>query len=406
MSFAVNEIRKSFPALHQRDAVFFDNAAGAQAPKQVLDAVAEHLLLRNVQRGGCYQQSREVDAAIARARKSVAAFINAGDPEEVCFGMNATSFIRLVSQGIGQIMRRGGRREIIVTDLDHDSNIATWLALQPDGARIVWWRMRKDGRLHAEDLDALLSKKTRLVACTLASNCMGSILDAAEVSRRAHAVGAEVFLDAVHYSPHGPIDVEALGCDYMVCSGYKAFAPHMGFLWGRKPLLDVVPTFREKFIPDVAPYKFEVGTFVYENVAGMDAAVSYLESLGTGKSRRARLVHAMNSIRDYEATLSLELIKTLSAIDDVTVYGITDPALVGHRTPTVSFNLKGIPARQVAERMAAKNIAVRDGNMYAPRLMKRLKQSAAVRVSLVHYNNTEEIQRFGASLRALVARPR
>jgi cysteine desulfurase family protein (TIGR01976 family) len=313
--------------------------------------------------------------------------------------MNATSFIRLVSQAIGQMMRRGGRKEIIVTDLDHDSNIATWLALRPDGAKIVWWRMRKDGRLHAEDLDALLSRKTRLVACTLASNCVGSMLDPAGVSKRAHAVGAEVFIDGVHYSPHGPIDVQAFGCDYLVCSGYKAFAPHMGFLWGRKEALDVLPTFREDFIPDAAPFKFEVGTYVYENVAGMDAAVDYLEGLGTGKNRRARLVDAMMSIRDYEASLSIELLKALHAIDGVTVYGVSDPALVCHRTPTVSFNLEGIPARRAAERLAASKVAVRDGNMYTPRLMKRLKQTSAVRVSLVHYNTVEEIRHFAGVLR-------
>jgi cysteine desulfurase family protein (TIGR01976 family) len=406
MTFPVAEIRKLFPALHVRDAVFFDNAAGAQAPRVVLDATAEHLLRRNVQRGGVYVQSREVDATIARARQSVATFLNAPDPQEVCFGMNATSFIRLVSQAMGQIMRRrGGRREIIVTDLDHDSNVATWLALRPDGARIVWWRMRKDGRLHAEDLDALLSRRTRLVACTLASNCLGSILDAAEVSRRAHAVGAEVFLDAVHYGPHGPLDVQALGCDYLVSSGYKTFAPHMGFLWGHKHLLDALPTFREDFIPNQAPWKFEVGTYVYENVAGMDAAVGYLESLGMGKTRRSRLVSAMDRIRDYEASLSTALLKALDSIAGVTVYGIADPALVSHRTPTVSFNLEGIPARKVAERLAAANIAVRDGNMYTPRLMKRLNQTAAVRVSLVHYNTVEEIDRFAVSLTGLAGRP-
>ncbi len=399
MKFSVTEIRKCFPALHQRDTVFFDNAAGAQVPQRVLDAVMQHLLLRNVQRGGPYRQSREVDETIARARKSVATFVNAPNPDEICFGMNATSFIRLVSQAIGKMMRRGGRKEIIVTDLDHDSNIATWLALRPDGAKIVWWRMRKDGRLHAEDLDALLSRKTRLVACTLASNCVGSMLDPAGVSKRARAVGAEVFVDAVHYSPHGPIDVQAFGCDYLVCSGYKAFAPHMGFLWGRKEALDVLPTFREDFIPDAAPFKFEVGTYVYENVAGMDAAVDYLEGLGTGKNRRARLVDAMMSIRDYEASLSIELLKALHAIDGVTVYGVSDPALVCHRTPTVSFNLEGIPARRVAERLAASKVAVRDGNMYTPRLMKRLKQTSAVRVSLVHYNTVEEIRHFAGVLR-------
>lgn len=409
--FPIAEVRQAFPALQRsRGQIFFDNAAGAQAPRQVLDAVADHLLARNVQRGAPYAQSREVDEVIDRARRSVAIFLNARAPEEVCFGMNATSFIRLVSVAIGQIMRgnaRSPRREIIVTDLDHESNIATWLALQPDGARIVWWRMRKDGRLYPEDLDALLSRKTRLVACTLASNCMGSILDAAAVSKRAHAAGAEVFVDAVHYGPHGSIDVQALDCDYLVCSGYKIFAPHMGFLWGRKALLDALPAFREDFIPDTAPAKFEVGTFVYENVAGMDAAVAYLEALGrtlspdgNSLSRRAAMVQSMNAIRDYEALLSLEFLKAVQAIPGITVYGLNRPAQAPHRTPTFCLNARGFTAGQVAERMAAQGIAVRAGNMYAPRGMQRLKLKArgALRASLVHYNTVQEIQRFAAAL--------
>ncbi len=408
--FPIHEVRKSFPALKQagENFIFFDNAAGAQMPKQALDAVAEHLLLRNVQRGGPYRQSREVDAAIARARESVAIFLNARQPEEVCFGMNATSFIRLVSMAIGQKLR-ASRNEIIVTDLDHESNIATWLALRANGAKIIWWKMRRDGRLHAEDLDPLLSKKTRIVACPLASNSLGSILDVAEVSRRAHAHGAEVFVDCVHYGPHGPIDVQALDCDYLVCSGYKIFGPHMGFLWGRKQLLDGLPTFREDFIPDTAPAKFEVGTYVYENVAGMDAALAYIENLGkrfspTTSGRRVLILKAMEAIRDYEASLSAEFLRALASVENVVAYGITDPAAVLQRTPTFCFNVKNKSASDVATRLAKQGIAVRNGNMYSPRVMKRLKIRAAdgaVRASLVHYNTADEIHRFARALRRI-----
>lgn len=406
--FPIHEVRKSFPALKQAGEkfIFFDNAAGAQMPKQALDAVAEHLLLRNVQRGGPYKQSREVDATIARARESVAMFLNARQPEEICFGMNATSFIRQVSMAIGQILR-ASRNEIVVTDLDHESNIATWLALRANGARIVWWKMRKDGRLHGEDLDSRLSKKTRIVACPLASNSLGSILDVADVSRRAHAHGAEVFIDCVHYGPHGPINVRALDCDYLVCSGYKIFGPHMGFLWGRKHLLDSLPTFREDFIPDTAPSKFEVGTYVYENVAGMDAAIRYIETLGKRLSpkaigRRALILNAMEAIRDYEASLSTEFLQALGSVKNVIAYGITDPANVLHRTPTFCFNVKNKSASEVATRLAKQGIAVRNGNMYSPRVMKRLKITApdgAVRASLVHYNTADEIHRFAQILR-------
>ena len=277
--FPIDAVRASFPALHLTPPfIFFDNAAGAQIPQIVFDTINRHLLHCNVQRGGRYLKSREVDDTITRARESVAVFLNAKDPREIAFGMNATSFIRLVSLAIGQTLQE--RNEIIVTDMDHEANVATWLALEREGAKFRWWKMRPDGNLHVADLRPLLSSRTRLVACTVTSNSLGSIVDVAAAARAAHEFGAEVFLDCVHYGPHGVIDVQAFGCDYLVCSGYKIFAPHMGFLWGRREALDRLPTFREDFIPNEPPGKIEAGTFIYENVAGMHAAISYLEDLG------------------------------------------------------------------------------------------------------------------------------
>lgn len=400
--FPVEQVRAAFPALRE-DFVFFDNAAGAQSPQIVLDAVADHLLHRNVQRGGRYRHSREVDAVIARARESVGLLVNARHPEEISFGMNATSFMRLISIAIGHSL--GERREIIVTDLDHEANIAVWLALEREGAKILWWHVREDGRLHPEDLAALLSSRTRIVACTLASNAIGSILDIAEVARRVHAAGAEVFVDAVHYGPHGPIDVQAFDCDYLVCSGYKIFSPHMGFLWGRLEALNALPTFREEFVPDVAPAKLEIGTYIYENVAGMDAAVRYLEDLGRelgpgAGSRRAAVVAATEAIRAYEAELSRAMLRVLAAAG-ATVYGIKSPDQVSQRTPTLCFNLPRLAPAKVTEELAARNIGVRDGHMYSPRLMKRLgltQEVGAVRASLVHYNTLDEVQQFGKAL--------
>src|SRR4029077_16583995 len=400
--FPVDQVRAEFPAL-QDGFIFFDNAAGAQSPRTVLEAVANHLLRRNVQRGGRYKQSQEVDEAIARARASVALLVNARHPDEISFGMNATSFMRLISIAIGQSLK--DRREIIVTDLDHEANIAVWLALEREGAKTVWWHFRDDGRLHAEDLEKLLSARTRIVACTLASNAIGSILDIAEVSRRAHAAGAEVFVDAVHYGPHGPIDVQEFDCDYLVCSGYKIFSPHMGFLWGRLETLNALPTFREDFVPDTAPAKLEIGTYIYENVAGMDAAVRYLEDLGRlvnpgTTSRRAALVAAAAAIRGYEAQLSRAMLDVL-ANANATVYGIVAKDKISHRTPTLCFNFPGISPVKVTEELAKQNIGVRDGHMYSPRLMKRLgltQESGAVRASLVHYNTLEEVHRFGNAL--------
>jgi cysteine desulfurase family protein (TIGR01976 family) len=410
IQFPISWVRESFPALNSRDDfIFFDNGAGAQVPQTVLDAVLHHLVSRNVQRGGRYRQSREVDESIQKARESVAIFLNARDSAEVAFGMNATSFIRIVSQAIAENIR--DRREIIVSDLDHEANVATWLDLQRRGYEIRWWKMRDDGTLHPSDLDPLLNSRTRLVACTMASNALGSIVDVKEVARMAHAAGAEVFLDAVHYAPHGVLDVQDLDCDYLVCSGYKIFAPHMGFVWGKRQAMEALPTFREDFIPNQVPMKIEVGTFVYENVAGMDAAIGYLEELavrvqpdGPPGSRRSRLLLAMEAIRFYEASLSRHLLQELSELDGIALYGVIDPLKVGQRVPTVCFNLRGVAPCTVSEKCAAQAIAVRDGNMYSPRLLQRLgipPETGAVRASLVHYNTVDEITRFVGVLREI-----
>jgi cysteine desulfurase family protein (TIGR01976 family) len=406
--FPVDQIRSRFPALQQSGFIYFDNAAGAQIPQGVFDAVNHHLLNCNVQRGGRYEKSKQVDSAIAKARESVAILLNARDPSEVAFGMNATSFIRLMSLAIGQTLVR--RNEIILTDMDHEANIATWLALAAAGARFSWWRMRDDGNLHVEDLKPLLSGQTRLVACSVTSNALGSIVDVAAAASLAHEFGAELFLDCVHYGPHGPIDVRAWDCDYLVCSGYKVFSPHMGFLWGRLELLRKLPTFREDFIPDEPPGKIEAGTFVYENVAGMEAAVRYLESLGEeflgesrSASRRGNLLAAMHGIRDYEETLSLEMLRVLRECG-AEIYGIQQEQLLQQRVPTFLFNLKSMSPERVTECMADAGIGVRDGHMYAPRLMARLGlpfPGGAVRASLVHYNTIEEIRRFATVLHHL-----
>lgn len=412
LRFPVNALRAVFPALNQgENFVFFDNAAGAQIPEAVFDAIHTHLLQSNVQRGGRYAKSQEVDATIARARESVAILINARDSSEIAFGMNATSFIRLISLAIGQTLAE--RNEIIVTDMDHEANIATWLALAKDGAKFAWWKMRDDGNLHVEDLKPLLSPRTRLVACTVTSNALGSIVDVEEAAKVAHREGAEVFLDCVHYAPHAPIDVQAFDCDYLVCSGYKIFSPHMGFLWGRRELLNKLPTFREDFIPDEPPGKIEAGTFIYENVAGMDAAVRYLETLGaclsgnsgftSANSRRSNIVNAMNAVRTYEGSLSLELSRVLHE-SGATIYGIGistanyDSERLKQRVPTFCFNLGSTRPALVTETSARAGFGIRDGHMYAPRLMRRLgldPETGAVRVSLVHYNTLEEIHRFG-----------
>ncbi len=408
--FPIEEVRAKFPALERaKPFVYFDNAAGAQLPQNVLDAVARHLLDINVQRGGRYEKSRDVDRMIATAREKVAVWLNAKDPSEVAFGMNATSFIRLVSLAIAQTIAPE-RNQFVITDLDHDANVATWLALKRYGAEFAWWKMRDDGRLHVEDLLPLLSPKTKLVACTAVSHALGSLVDVAAVARAAHSVGTEMFLDCVHYGPHALIDVQAWDCDYLVCSGYKAFAPHMGFLWGKREKLLALPTFREEFIPDEPPYKIEAGTFIFENVSGMSAAVDYFEALGRDLSPpsasqmpRDHIVTAMTAIRGYEQSLSRGLLDALARAG-ATVYGVNERTRADERVPTVCFNLPHKHPAEVVERMAESGIGIRDGHMYAPRLMGRLglaMDRGAVRVSLVHYNTQEEIQRFGDALKKI-----
>ncbi len=411
--FPAESLRSGFPALQRAaDFVFFDNAAGAQVPQAVLDAIHEHLMVRNVQRGGRYPQSEAVDDMLVRARSRIAALLNAREPSEIAFGMNATSFIRLVSLAVGQTL--GKRNEIIVTELDHESNIATWLALAPLGAKIRWWKLRDDGNLHVEDLAPLLSGRTRLLACTVASNALGTIVDVRAAADRLHGVGAEVFLDCVHFAPHGCIDVQALDCDYLVCSGYKVFGPHMGFLWGRQELLRRLPTFREDFIADEPPGKFEAGTIPFESIAGMDAAVGYLAQVGrSGAAARGTLPEAtlrgevsagMRAIQAYEQMLSLELLRVLSDCG-ATVYGVTDPARVSERVPTFAFNVAQLAPSEVTTAMARAGIGIRDGHLYCPRLMRRLAlpvDRGTVRVSLVHYNTDAEIHRFGNVLSDLI----
>src|SRR5436309_7112640 len=387
-AFPIDEVRRRFPVLERAGPfMFFDNAAGAQIPDTVVEAVTDHLLARNVQRGGPYGRSREVDAMMVRARESVSAFVNARGADEIAFGLNATSFIRAISLAVGQTL--GSRPEIVLSDLDHEANVATWLSLERSGARIVWWHARVDAarqleaaraglagknasrsavggdgaRLHMADLGPLLTERTRLVACTVASNATGSLVDVADVARRAHRVGAEVFLDAVHYAPLGAVDVRAFDCDYLVCSGYKIFAPHMGFAWCRREAINRLPTFREDFIPDVTPDKLEAGTYAYENVAGMEAAIEYLERLGSGSIRAA-----MALVAEYERTLSSAMLDALQGIPGVTVHGVTHRSRLHERVPTLCFTVDGIESSIVADGFAARDVGVRSGHMYSPRL--------------------------------------
>ena len=356
---------------------------------------------------GAIAKSVAVDATISRARQSVGDLVNARDANEIAFGMNATSFIRLVSLAIGQTL--GERNEIVVTDMDHEANVATWLALERNGAQFRWWKMRDDGNLHVDDLTPLLSNRTRLVACTVASNAIGSIVDVAAAGNAAHSVGAEIFLDSVHYGPHGSIDVQAFDCDYLVCSGYKIFAPHMGFLWGRQELLEKLPDLSRGFYPRRAAGKNRGWDFYLRERGGNGCGGRYLESLGEKSRTRMTTNPARRTFADcarvdpgLRGNTFARNAPGAGTIVGRSIYGVADK-----RTRSISecqryvSILPNVSPAKVTEELAKRNIGVRDGHMYTPRLMKRLglaKESGAVRASLVHYNTIEEVRRFGAAL--------
>jgi cysteine desulfurase family protein (TIGR01976 family) len=396
-------VRSRFPALRQAGdrEIFFDNAAGAQVPDEVVEAVRDHLVSRNVQRGGRYALSERVDRQIEETRGLLASFLNARSSDEIIFGLNSTTLIRGIAEALRPSIRPGDR--VIVTELDHEANVGPWLRLETSGAEVVFWKVRGSGpRLDLEDLPGLLEggtagKRVRWIALPLASNATGSIVDVAAVTRAAREAGARVFVDAVHYAPHGPIDVQSLGADFLAFSGYKIFGPHVGFLWGRAEALRELAPAREFFIPVEAPYAFEAGTQVYEGLAGMAAAMRYLASLGDGDVRRA-----MKQIREAEGPLAVAFLEGAATIPGLTIVGDSSSEPLGRRVPTFAFRITGRDPRKIVEALAAHGIHARDGHLYAPRLMTALGIDPAVgtcRVSLCHYNTPGEIATFFNVLR-------
>jgi cysteine desulfurase family protein (TIGR01976 family) len=415
----LDAIRRRFPALRAPGApVFFDNAAGAQVPDEVPSAVREHLETRNVQRGGRYDRSRAVDAAILATRRRLAALLGAASPDEIVLGLNATSLIRIVAEAVRPRLQPGDR--VVVTELDHEANVGPWLRLERFGIEPRRWRIRGDAeaRLDLEDLESLLAAgRVRLVAVPLASNVSGRIVDVAAVARLARAHGAWTFVDAVHFAPHGPIDVAALGADFLVFSGYKIFGPHIGFLWGRSEVLDSLEPTREPFIPASAPHAYEGGTQNFEGIAGMSGALHYLASAGAdaappappvescdeaaAAALRTALQRTMGGIRAHETDLAAALVRAVAALPGATILGDPEPARARERVPTVSFTLAGRRPAAVVDHLAASGIQAREGHRYAPQLVRAAgfdPDAGVVRVSLCHYNTAEEIERFARAL--------
>jgi cysteine desulfurase family protein (TIGR01976 family) len=413
MPLNTTEIRNQFPSL-RRPAVFLDNPGGTQIAQHSLNRMLAYLTEHNANHEGAFATSRESDSILDEAHAAMADFYNARRPEEIIFGANMTTLTLHISRSLARWLIPGDG--IVVTRLDHDANIAPWiLVAQERGCRVHWVDFHpEDGTLNLEDMQAALEKKPRLVAVGYASNALGTINPLAEIVKMAHAAGALVYVDAVQYAPHGTIDVQEIGCDFLVASAYKFFGPHVGALYGRYDLLMQLFPYKVRPAPDTPPGKFETGTLNHEGIAGVLGALEYLEWLGetfgerytdryTGRyqGRALKLKQAMSVIQAYEYDLTRALLDVLEETPGVKIYGLTDRQRLEERVPTVSFTLKGLHPRKVAEALDQENIFVWDGNYYALAVTERLgleESGGMVRVGPVHYNTPEEIEQFGEAL--------
>lgn len=404
-------IRSRFPALtrHQdgQPTVFFDGPAGTQVPRAVIDAIGRYLSQCNANHAGVFATSIESDAILEQAHAAFADFVGADDPEEIVFGPNMTSLTLSLSRALGRSWRRDD--EVVVTRLDHDANITPWvLAARDAGATVRHVDFdRRDCTLDLDHLRDLLSERTRLVAVACASNATGGIHPIEEIVSLAHAHGALVFADAVHYAPHRLIDVTAWGVDFLACSAYKFFGPHVGVLWGRRRLLEELPAYKVRPAPDSIPGKWMTGTQNHEGIAGALACVDYMADLGRELSdapslaRRGALRSLFEAVDTYERGLAGHFLSSVADIDGLTVYGIVDPDQLEHRCPTFSITLSGIRSPDLACRLAEKGIFVWHGNYYALDFHKQLglEPHGTVRLGMVHYNTAAEIDRAVAALK-------
>ena len=406
----VDALRAEFPALRReqdgRPVAFLDGPGGTQVPQRVIDAVAGYLTDSNANHGGAFATSEASDAIVADAHAAVADLLGAGSPDEIKFGYNMSTLTLHIGRSIGAILDPGD--EIVVTTLDHEANVSTWEAMAADrGLTVRKVDIREDDvTLDLEDLESKLNARTKLVAVGYASNAVGTINPVREIVARAHEVGALTYIDAVAYAPHGPIDVRALDTDFLVCSVYKWFGPHLGALYGKAEVLDALPAFKVRPATD----RFETGTAAFESIAGTLAATEYLRDVGrrhgapAGASRRSELVAGMRAIVDYEQGLVRRLLDGLAAIPGVTIHGIVDPARAAERVPTVSISIDGVRPHDAAESMGRDGIFVWDGDFYATGLIERLgkaESGGVLRLGLVHYNTAEEVDRTLGAVGAL-----
>ncbi|HLJ39877.1 MAG TPA: cysteine desulfurase-like protein, partial [Candidatus Acidoferrales bacterium] len=370
LSLDVNSARAQFPALKQmvngHPAAFLDAPAGTQVPQRVIDAVRDYFENSNANTCGAFATSRRTDAMISAARAAMADFLNC-DADEVFFGPNMTTITFALARGIGRDLQHGD--EIVVTTLDHDANVAPWRALEERGIAVRQVDIREeDCTLDMDDLRRKITPRTKLVAVGYASNAVGTINRVAEIVKLAHAAGALAFIDAVHYAPHGTIDVRALDCDFLACSPYKFFGPHMGCIYGKRELLLRFRPYKVRPAPETLPDRWETGTQLHEGLAGVTAAIEYLAELGRRCSatqlstRRAALVSAHRAMREYEMNLAARMIRGLLEIPGLRFYGISDPARFAERVPTVGVRLANCKPLDAAKFLGDRGIFTWDGN--------------------------------------------
>ena len=408
-SFDIAWVREQFPSLtltyNHHASAFLDGPAGTQVPKQVMDAVQYYFLGANANTCGAFLTSRRNDETIRSARAAMADFFNC-DSNEVVFGQNMTTITFALARAIGRELNPGD--EIVVTTLDHDANVAPWRALEEKGVVIRQVDIREnDCTLDLDDLKRKITSKTKLVAIGYASNMVGTINPVAEITKLAHAVGALMFVDAVHFAPHGLIDVKAIGCDFLACSPYKFFGPHMGTLYGKREHLEKFKPYKVRPATNTAPECWETGTQVQELIAGIGATVDYIAELGrhcdpTAKTRRDALKAAYRATHEYETGLLSRLIAGLQTIPGIRIFGITDSKRFDERCSTLSFRLGDHNPTAIATFLGDRGIFTWDGNFYALNLSERLgveQEGGVLRVGLVHYNTADEVDRLLTALR-------
>ncbi len=407
-----NWVRAQFPSLQTQvngqPAAFLDGPAGTQVPTQVMHAIQNYLMSANANTGGAFLTSHRSDEMIANTRAAMADFYHC-DKDEVVFGQNMTTITLGISRAIARELKPGD--EILLTTLDHDANFSPWKALEEKGIVIRQVDVREaDCTLDLEDLKRKLNEKTKVVAVGHASNAVGTINPVGEITKLAHAAGALVYVDAVHYAPHGLIDVKSLDCDFLVCSPYKFFGPHLGTLYGKREHLQHFRPYKVRPCTEEVPGRWESGTQVHELIAGIGAAVEYLAELGrhsdpSAKTRREALASAYRTTVAYETRLVWRLIDGLQAIPGVRIYGITHPQRAAERCSTLSLRIGNHHPTAIATYLGERRIITRDGNYYALNLTERLGVEALggmLRIGLVHYNTMEEVERLLTALREFV----